>query len=283
MLNLLKLLNSLKKFVFHLLFSFSFVGCLLACSGSKSASGYLSPKEKTITTNSGLKYTIYQEGSGTEAELGDIVSVHYIGKLENDTVFDSSRESGEPLRFKLGAGKVIEGWEEGIAHLKEGDRAKLIIPPSLAYGDKAVGKIPANSTLIFDVELISVAKPSKPFNVAGKDTLSFPSGLQMIKVLEVPTAKKAQNGQNVTVHYTGYLPDGRIFDSSVDRGEPISFPLGQGRVIKGWDEGIAELRVGEKARLIIPAHLGYGATGYPPVIPANSTLIFDVQLIESGN
>lgn len=252
----------------------------MACSGSKKSSGYTPPSEKTITTNSGLKYTIYQKGSGVQAELGDIVKVHYVGKLANDSVFDSSRKRGEPLRFKLGAGQVIKGWEEGISYMKVGDKAKLVIPPELAYGNREIAGIPANSTLTFDVELIGVVKPAKPFDVSGKDTISFPSGLKIIKVKEVPSAIKAMNGQNVSVHYTGYLPDGKVFDSSVDRGEPISFPLGSGKVIKGWDEGIAKMRVGEKARFIIPPHLGYGAAGYPPVIPENSTLVFDVELIQ---
>ena len=82
------------------------------------------------------------------------------------------------------------------------------------------------------------------------------------------------------VHYSGYLQDGSMFDSSVERGQPLDFPLGQGKVIKGWDEGIALLKVGEKARLIIPQELGYGERGYPPIIPAKATLIFDVELVD---
>lgn len=256
------------------------MGCLLACSGSKETSELNPRKEKTITTESGLKYTIYQRGTGELAQMGDIVKVHYVGKLENDSIFDSSRKRGEPLRFKLGAGQVIKGWEEGISHMRVGDKAKLVIPPELAYGDRELPGIPANSTLIFDVELMEVIKPAKPFDVEGKDTISYPSGLKIIMVKEMPSAPMAKNGQTVSVHYTGYLQNGKAFDSSVERGEPISFPLGAGKVIKGWDEGISKLHVGEKARFIIPPHLGYGAAGYPPVIPENATLIFDVELIQ---
>lgn len=269
----------MKKALFHVVFTFAFCSCLMACSGSKKTSGYTPPSDKAITTSTGLKYTIYENGSGEEANPGDIVKVHYVGKLKNDSVFDSSRERDEPLRFKLGAGQVIKGWEEGIAFMREGDKAKLVIPSELAYGEKAIGGIPANSTLIFDVELIGVIKPAKPFNVAGKDTISYASGLKMIKVHEFNSGVQASNGKTVTVHYTGFLPDGKVFDSSVDRGEPISFPLGTGKVIKGWEEGISYLKVGEKARLIIPPHLAYGAAGYPPMIPANSTLVFDVELM----
>ena len=83
----------------------------------------------------------------------------------------------------------------------------------------------------------------------------------------------------MAVHYTGYLTNGSKFDSSRDRGEPIEFPLGRGRVIKGWDEGIATMKVGEKRRLIIPPHLGYGARGAGNAIPPNATLIFDTELV----
>ncbi|MCO6500716.1 MAG: FKBP-type peptidyl-prolyl cis-trans isomerase [Vicingus serpentipes] len=84
----------------------------------------------------------------------------------------------------------------------------------------------------------------------------------------------------VSVHYSGFLEDGSLFDSSLERGQPITFPLGQGHVIQGWDEGIALLKVGEKAQFIIPHELGYGEQGHPPVIPQKATLIFDVELVE---
>ncbi|WP_026713117.1 peptidylprolyl isomerase [Flavobacterium daejeonense] len=92
--------------------------------------------------------------------------------------------------------------------------------------------------------------------------------------------KKAENGKTVSVHYTGQLPDGKVFDSSYPRKKPIEFPLGQGNVIEGWDEGIALLHVGDKARFVIPAHLGYGSRGAGGVIPPNATLIFDVELMD---
>ena len=94
------------------------------------------------------------------------------------------------------------------------------------------------------------------------------------------TGAQAQAGKMVRVHYTGMLENGQKFDSSRDRGEPIEFPLGVGYVIQGWDQGIAQLRVGDKAKLTIPAHLGYGAAGVPGVIPGGATLIFDVELVD---
>jgi peptidylprolyl isomerase len=119
---------------------------------------------------------------------------------------------------------------------------------------------------------------SKEEKMSG-DIQTTTSGLQYI-VIEEGTGDKPTKGQKVKVHYTGKLEDGTVFDSSVKRGVPIEFTLGVGQVIKGWDEGIADMKVGEKRQLIIPPDLGYGPNGYPPVIPANSTLIFDTELVE---
>jgi peptidyl-prolyl cis-trans isomerase A (cyclophilin A) len=105
------------------------------------------------------------------------------------------------------------------------------------------------------------------------------SGLDYIE-LEEGKGKKAEAGKTVAVHYTGKFQDGRVFDSSVSRGEPIEFVLGQGMVIKGWDEGIAMMRVGGKAQLIIPPDLAYGEKGAGGVIPPNATLVFDVELVK---
>ena len=105
------------------------------------------------------------------------------------------------------------------------------------------------------------------------------SGLRY-KMIQKGTGKKAENGKIVAVHYTGQLEDGKVFDSSIPRKKPIEFPLGQGNVIEGWDEGIALLQVGDKARFVIPSHLGYGSRGAGGAIPPNATLIFDVELID---
>jgi peptidylprolyl isomerase len=112
--------------------------------------------EQIVTTPSGLQYVDLVVGKGPAVKLGDNVSVHYVGTLLNGTKFDSSRDRGEPFLFTLGASQVIRGWEEGIATMRVGGKRRLIIPPALAYGDKAVGAIPANSTLVFEVEVLNV-------------------------------------------------------------------------------------------------------------------------------
>jgi FKBP-type peptidyl-prolyl cis-trans isomerase len=103
-----------------------------------------------------------------------------------------------------------------------------------------------------------------------------------IEDLKVGTGAEAKPGQSVSVHYTGTLTNGSKFDSSRDRNETFDFQLGAGMVIKGWDQGVAGMKVGGRRKLTVPPELGYGAGGYPPVIPPNSTLIFDIELIEVG-
>lgn len=110
------------------------------------------------------------------------------------------------------------------------------------------------------------------------DMTTTPSGLRYQDVAEGDGAE-ARAGDTVSVHYSGWLTDGSPFDSSRDRGMPLTFQLGAGRVIAGWDEGVAGMKVGGCRKLIIPAQLGYGARGAPPVIPPNATLVFDVELL----
>lgn len=114
-------------------------------------------EENVVTTDSGLKYIDVVDGTGATPQKGQTVSVHYTGTLENGTKFDSSRDRGQPFQFPLGAGRVIKGWDEGIATMKIGGQRQLIIPSDLGYGSRgAGGVIPPNATLLFDVELLGV-------------------------------------------------------------------------------------------------------------------------------
>ena len=236
--------------------------------------------QNEVTTESGLKYVDIVEGNGEFPLVGDKVKVHYTGTLEDGTKFDSSRDRDRPFEFPLGAGRVIKGWDEGLATMKVGGQRKLIIPPDLGYGGRPAGKIPPNSTLIFDVELLEIIKQFKDpdFDLPGKEIV-LDSGLRIIEHIK-GQGKNPLPGQKVKVHYSGFLQTGIKFDSSHDRGKPIDFVLGQGQVIKGWDEGIVQLKKGGKSTLIIPPDLGYGERGAGGVIPPNSTLLFEVELVD---
>jgi len=245
-------------------------------------------------TPTGLFYTVAQKGNGAAVQKGHTVKVHYTGKLLDGTVFDSSVERGEPLEFPIGMGRVIPGWDEGIPLFAIGGKGTLYIPSALAYGSRGFpGSIPANSVLIFDIEVIDAFDPAVAEAKAKVDSEAKiqaylqEKGLKASKtesglyyVIETPgNGAKPTAGQTVSVHYTGKFTDGKEFDSSIGRGEPITFPLGQGRVIKGWDEGLTYFAKGGKGMLIIPPHLGYGSAARGP-IPANSVLVFDVEMVE---
>jgi FKBP-type peptidyl-prolyl cis-trans isomerase FkpA len=121
-------------------------------------------------------------------------------------------------------------------------------------------------------------KPSGPTKVTGQPQ-STASGVEYWDI-KVGTGKTAVAGKKLSMHYTGWLTNGKKFDSSLDHDEPFSFTLGTGEVIKGWDEGVAGMKVGGKRQLKIPPAAGYGSRGAPPVVPPNATLIFDVELLD---
>lgn len=247
-------------------------------------------KEGIVTTPSGLQYEIIKEGTGARATINDKVKTHYHGTLIDGKVFDSSVDRGEPATFPVNG--VIKGWQEGIPLMKEGAKYRFYIPQELAYGLQSPSpSIPAGSALIFDVELIEVnpgQKALKETIQAGKDFLAenakkegvktLPSGLQY-KVVKKGNSDAHPTAQDrVKVHYHGTLIDGTVFDSSVERGNPATFGVGQ--VIQGWQEGIPLMTPGSKYIFYIPHELAYGTRAAGAKIPGGSTLIFEVELFE---
>jgi FKBP-type peptidyl-prolyl cis-trans isomerase len=207
-------------------------------------------------------------GQGQVVGPEDFVQVHYTGWLfengEKTTQFDSSVERGEPIAFPLGRNFVIPGWEKGLVGMNVGGKRTLKIEHELAYGPNGRPPvIPPAATLIFDVEVLGIPELG-------------------VTISEEGTGPVAERGDQVSVHYTGWLwkdgAKGDEFDSSHKRNRPYKFTLGAGQVIMGWDMGIEGLKVGTKATLIIPPEMGYGARGSGS-IPPNSTLCFDVELV----
>lgn len=218
----------------------------------------------------GLAYVDSVIGQGAEVQTDDFVLVHYTGWLYVDGAkgeqFDSSVERGEPISFPLGRSMVIQGWDKGLPGMKIGGKRSLIIEPDMGYGVQGRPPvIPPNSTLFFDVEIVGLPKVDMEILVEG-------------------TGKAAEVGDNISVDYTGWVwvddAKGEQFDSSSNAGRPYNFTLGARMVIPGWDLALEGMKVGTKARLIIPPVLAYGKRGSGPKIPPDATLCFEVELVE---
>jgi FKBP-type peptidyl-prolyl cis-trans isomerase len=237
------------------------------------------PPADAQKTASGLVTKVLQKGTGKDHPAGDdVVRAHYTGWKKDGSMFDSSVARGEPLTF--GLKEVIKGWTEGLALMVAGEKRRLWIPAALAYGDPANRPGAPAGDLVFDVELLEIVKaPKAPADVkaAPADAKKTASGLAY-KVLKAGPAggKSPAPTDKVTVHYSGWTTDGKMFDSSVMRGEPATFPV-RG-VIPGWTEGLQLMKVGDKVRFWIPAALAYGDTPKRPGTPAGP-LVFDVELL----
>ncbi len=238
------------------------------------------PPADAEKTASGLASKVLQAGKGaSKPAAADTVTVHYSGWTPDGKLFDSSVKRGQPTSFPLNG--VIKGWTEGLQLMTEGEKRRFWIPADLAYGENPGGGRPGGM-LVFDVELLSIKSapkpPAVPEDVAAvpANAEKTPSGLAS-RVLTAGTGdKKPAATDTVTVHYSGWTLDGKMFDSSVTRGEPTSFPLNG--VIKGWTEGLQLMTEGEKRRFWIPADLAYGEN--PGGGRPGGMLVFDVELLK---
>ncbi|MFZ5477037.1 MAG: FKBP-type peptidyl-prolyl cis-trans isomerase [Myxococcota bacterium] len=239
------------------------------------------PPADAQKTASGLAYKVLTPGTGTAHPAPqDTVEVNYTGWTTDGKMFDSSTKRKKTAKFPLKA--VIPGWTEGMQLMVVGEKTRFWIPEALAYAGKP-GK--PQGMLVFDVELVSIKEGPKPIPApedvaaAPADAKKTKSGLAY-KVLQKGTGKDHPKADSrVTVDYTGWTTDGTMFDSSVARGKPATFGLGN--VIPGWTEGVQLMVVGEKTRFWIPADLAYGETPKRPGAPAGM-LVFDIELKEIG-
>ena len=195
-------------------------------------------------------------------------------------MFDSSVVRKEPATFKVD--QVIKGWTEGLQLMVVGEKRRLWIPGALAYGDHPRMGAPGGD-LVFDVELLEVKVAPKPpetpsdVKAAPATAKKTASGLAYTIIKHGTGTKSPKATDTVTVNYSGWTPDGKMFDSSIPRGEPTSFALNQ--VIKGWTEGVQLMKVGDTARFWIPGNLAYGDKPARPGTPAGM-LVFDIELLD---
>ena len=242
----------------------------------------LKPPADAQTTKSGLTSRVLTAGKGTTKPTAeDVVQVHYTGWDKAGKMFDSSVTRGTPATFPLN--RVIPGWTEGVALMVEGEKRRLWIPAAIAYGETPKRPGAPAGDLVFDVELLKIMDPPKevktPEDVAAApaDAKTTTSGLKY-KSLKAGNGKDKPTAASVVeVHYSGWTTDGKMFDSSVKRGMPATFPLN--RVIPGWTEGLQLMSVGETMRFWIPGPMAYGDKPQRPGAPAG-TLVFDVELLK---
>lgn len=246
----------------------------------ETPSDVAAPPADAAKTASGLASKVLQAGKGkTHPAAADTVTVHYSGWTTDGKLFDSSLKRGQPTSFPLNG--VIKGWTEGVQLMVEGEKRRFWIPAGLAYGENPGGGRPGG-LLVFDIELLSIKQAPKPPSVP-EDVAAAPgsaektaSGLAS-KVLTKGTGTTHPKATDqVKVHYSGWTTDGSLFDSSVVRGKPASFPLNG--VIKGWTEGVQLMVEGEKRRFWIPAGLAYGEN--PGGGRPGGLLVFDVELLQ---
>lgn len=245
-----------------------------------------SASPRTIDFGNGLRAEVLAEGSGEECRKGDRLTVHSTGWVERSEKrisdpFDDSRSRGEPLTFVLGGGEAIKGWDVGLAGMKVGEKRLLHVPPAFGYGSQDLGVIPPNSTLRFEVELLSREAGLAQDSLFDPKKIKWTQNTPGVEVFDEKTGlgDEAKDGDELTVHYTGWLPGGTRFATSKLQGKPVSVVLGAGQTIPGWEKGLVGMRRGGVRLMRIQPYMGYGAmTG--PKIPPHSTLLFRVELLD---
>lgn len=219
------------------------------------------PTPATVATPTITLETI-TPGTGASPTDSDVALVNYRGTLADGTLFD------EGQRVILPVGRLIPGFTQGLKQMRVGGSYRLTIPAELGYGPQATGPIPANSTLVFTVDLLDAGPPERARAMAGLPSVE-------VQAIVPGTGRMPTEEELVLVNYTGRLPDGTIFDS----GQGVVFFVNQ--LVPGFTQGLLQMRAGGRYRLFIPADLAYGAQGAGP-IPPNSNLLFEVELIATN-
>lgn len=263
---------------------------------------------RVSVSDTGLKYQIHEENDGRKPKVGDILTFHLVLKNNRDSVLRNTYKEGQPMQMMLQVPPFKGSFEEGLAMLSKKDSASFFISADSLF-TKMMQPLPSGiskgSDIQFIVKVVEVqneqefqkAQAAARAGQTQKDakiideyiaknslkTVETPTGLNYVVVKE-GTGEKPAAGSMVSVHYVGKLLSGKEFDSSYKNpqsgGKPVDFPIGQGMVIPGWEEGIMAMKKGGKCTFIIPSSLAYGEAGSPGVIPPNSVLLFDVELVD---
>ncbi len=279
-----------------------------------TACGFINNKDFQ-ETESGIKYYFHESGGTEKPVLGDILSLNMMYVIEDSVLFDN-RDMGTPVYLPMMDSQFPADIYECLAMMAVGDSATFKINAAdfflFTAGMMEVPPFVEEDTeMVFNIKLLQAMDEDAYFleeqrmmeeqmaedllraeqeedlmleylATEGITVQPTASGLYFVEK-ERGEGPKVESGNMVSVHYEGRLLDGTVFDSSYDRGEPLEFVVGEGWVISGWDEGISMMHVGGKAMLVIPSHLGYGDRGAGPMIPAYSTLVFEVEVVDASD
>jgi len=240
--------------------------------------------EKTWMTESGVQITELVVGEGTGPPLrGDLVIMQYDAWYLDGKKFDSTYDRGQPFSFRMGFGRIPQGWEEGMSTMRKGGKRRLIIPPELAFGTEGRGGlVPPETWIKVEVELVDLG-PGTPIpprvSHANLEFVKTESGL-IYADIAVGLGDSPKPGQSIGLRYSGFLEDGTLFDSSYIEGPPVARRFTDEAIIKGWMEGIRTMKKGGMRKLLVPPELAYGAEADPPRVPPNATLEFDIELFD---
>jgi len=230
---------------------------------------------------SGVAYKVLTPGTGKKRpKITDRVKVHFSGWTTSGKLIDSSIPRGQPSTLSLEQAPPV--WKESLEKMLVGEKRRLWSSSKLAYGP-GQGQGAPGGDLVFELELVEILEslppPAVPKDVKAppKTAKKTASGLAYALLKKGTGTQSPTAANRVRVHYTGWTTDGKMFDSSVTRGEPTTFPLGN--VIKGWTEGVQLMKAGDKMRFWIPPELAYGATPSKPGAPAGM-LVFDIELLD---
>lgn len=276
---------------------------LYSCSGSKNSGGY------RIAEN-GAEYVIYQDAEGPTAQVGDLLVMHMILRNSTDSILRNTYTEGQAFQYLVAESPFKGSADAALTLFSKGDSGTFLVLADsmfLKYGQPLPPEILPGSKLSFQVKIEDIKSAEqmkkeqeemmKNQNQAAAAQIQtdeeiiskyltennikaerYESGLYYQKTKD-GKGESPKQGNMLSVHYTGMLMNGTKFDSSVDRGQPFSFQVGVGQVIRGWDEGLMKMKVGEKGTLFIPSGMAYGPQGSGQLIPPNSVLKFEVELL----
>lgn len=223
-------------------------------------------KEKMLDSGVKMKWLI--NGKGDVLKKGDVIWVNYKGFLPNGMMFDGDKAATQEVPLKLGLNMVVPGLESALINMRVGDYVKVLVPSEEGYGEKEFKTVPGNSDLLYEVIVRKKQSPQIMDNG--------------IKIWKLKSSDKAlfKDGDEVKFHYFGHLKSGKQYDNSYKKHQPFTFILGSKNIMQGLNHIFRELKKGEKAFVEIPSNLAYGKKGLKDLVPANTDIIYYLDVLE---